>query len=264
MKNNSFLAGFKPMLEALDESFEFLIEDYGFEKTPPEQCSRECVVSYFRPAFVDICIMTEPGGTPFFTLSVKPGALETNPAHTPLRLLAKKRNPHWVEPFIEREGESAPDFRAFFDNYAALLKESFSDVLTVGSTELATDSQPSSSESTVQTSDSHGPNASVAARLWGLLLAVVAFAVIVFEIRYFNTHGTPDATGSVQANWGMLMLIGLPWAVLVTGFLQIISGTSIRHYGVSFSAMALPLRLGIALAAIALSILAAGLAAWIA
>lgn len=256
MSNNSFLTHFEPMLEALDASFAFLVDEHGFEKTPPEQCGRECVVNYFRAPFVDICIMCEPFSAPFIVVTVKPGELDVKLAHAPLRLAAKKRDPGWVEPRIEREGSSEPEFRPFFDNYAALLKESFADLLTVGTPEFSAVSAGAKSASARNSVRSTG----FALRLWGAAIAAGAFLAIVLEIRYFTSVGLPAATGSVWSNWGILLLIGLPWAAMVAGFLQIISGTSIRHFGPGFDAMTLRRRLGISIGAVALSVICAGLA----
>ena len=126
------------MLAALDSAFAFLISDYGFERTEPEQCGRELDVSYCRLPFVSFTVICEPGGTPFIVVSARTGEPDGHLTNKPLRLLAKKRNPDWVEPRAAWGSASDRSLQAFFENYAALLKESFTDLLTAGSDGSAT------------------------------------------------------------------------------------------------------------------------------
>lgn len=132
MNGSGFLSMFDDMLAALDHEFAFLVNDYGFSRSEPKQFGRECALSYYRAPYVELSISQEPLGSPFLELYVKDGALEESWAFTPLRLIARKRNPNWVEPELPSQSRSEAELRAYFRNYADLLKENFQDVLTVG------------------------------------------------------------------------------------------------------------------------------------
>ncbi len=100
----------------------------------------------------------------------------------------------------------------------------------------------------------------VPVRLWGIVIVLLAFAVLVAELRYFGLRGTPEATGSVRGSWGTLVLMGLPLVVLVGGVLQTISGVFIRDYFSVFPGQSTWTKLINSFAAIASAILALSLA----
>lgn len=132
MGNSGFLSMFDDTVAALDHEFKFLVDDYEFLKAEPRQASRECVISYYRPQYVDLSITQEPLNPPFLLLYVKPGVLEEHWKFTPLRLIGRKRKPDWVEPVLPAESPSEAELRAYLKNYADLLQECFQDVLNVG------------------------------------------------------------------------------------------------------------------------------------
>jgi hypothetical protein len=101
-------------------------------------------------------------------------------------------------------------------------------------------------------------------RIGGVAMVVVAFLTMIAEIRYFTAHGTPDATGGVYANIGILLLVALPWAAIAAGALQIVSGQMIHVYAPRFSAESAGRRFcisfGVIILLLAVSALAAKLA----
>ena len=101
-------------------------------------------------------------------------------------------------------------------------------------------------------------------RLWGALIIAGAFAAMVVELRYFTAYGTPQAGNSMRGNWGILLLMAVPWIVLIAGLLQLFSGVAVWKYEAAFSAMSLPRRMGIGFAAVMTAVLATVLAAWLA
>lgn len=260
MTNTEFISAFEPMLAALDEAFIFLVDDYGFEKTQPEQCGRELSVTYRRFSVVAFTISSEFFSTPYISVSARMAGSEKNLSHAPLHLLAKKRNPDWVRPSIEKGAATASSLQAFFESYATLIKETFPDLLTLELIDGSAEPEGQVADAVSSTGEARDANVGKAARLQGLAIAVIAFCVIVFEMRYFTSNGLPGATYSTRANWGILLLIGLPWAALFAGFLQFIGGVSVRRYGQEFDAMPLSVRAGVALGALALASVAAGLA----
>ncbi|MDJ0918096.1 MAG: hypothetical protein QNJ05_10045 [Woeseiaceae bacterium] len=93
-------------------------------------------------------------------------------------------------------------------------------------------------------------------RLFGLATVVFAFGTMVLVSRYLGRHGFPDATNSIRANWGLLLLIGLPLVVLIGGVLTTVSGVGIRDYASVFARQTLVKRIGVSVASIALAMLA--------
>jgi len=93
-----------------------------------------------------------------------------------------------------------------------------------------------------------------ALRLWGVVIAIVAFCVFAAELRYLDIRGIPAATGSLRGNWGILMLLGLPLVVLVCGMLQAISGIYIRDYFSAFSSQTIARKIAVTAAAVTIAI----------
>jgi hypothetical protein len=250
---------FDPFVAALEAEFAFLVDDYGFEQLPGERYGHEFVVTYRRYPLIVFGVTYEMFSTPWITVSVKEGALEEKLSNAPLRLLAKKRVPGWQEPFMAEGNFTEDDFRNFFRQYRLLLEEHFQDLLTVGLTPTTPDA-PDGAGSVDEIPAEPAGDASSRARRWGAAIAVMAFVVLVFGFRYFGVHDLPDAPGSVRAGWGMLFLLGLPTVAFIAGMTQALSGIDIRDYGPVFAAKPPLQRLAIALGAIALSLLATGLA----
>ena len=248
---------FDPFVVALEAEFAFLVDDYGFEQLRGEQYGHEFVVTFRRYPVVAFSVTYEMFSTPYITVSVKEGALQEKLSSKALRLLARRRVPGWQEPLMA-EGDFTEDgFRVFFRQYRLLLEQHFQDLLTVG---LAPTTAEGDAAGADEIPAAPAGDASRRARMWGAVIAVMAFVVIVFEFRYFGVHELPDAPGSVRAGWGMLFLLGLPTVVFIAGTLQALTGIDIRDYAPVFAAKPLLQRLAIALGAIALSLLATSLA----
>lgn len=103
-----------------------------------------------------------------------------------------------------------------------------------------------------------------AARLRGAAIVVAAFVVIVFELRYFISHGAPEATGSSYSNLGILVFMGLPWVALVAGTLQAASGLRFSDQMTAFSAQSLMRRMAQLVGVIVFTVAITALAAFIA
>jgi hypothetical protein len=256
LKEMSVLA---PFVAALEAEFAFLVDKYGFEQLRGEHYGHEFVVAFRRYPVIVLRVTYERFSTPWITVSVKEGALDERLSNAPLRLLAKKRVPGWQEPFMEEGAYTEDGFRDFFRQYRLLLENDFQDLLTVGLTRATPDATDKTDSVDEEPAEPAG-DTNRRARLWGAAIAVTAFLVILFEFRYFGVHDLPDAPDSVRAGWGMLFLLGLPTVAFVAGMIQALSGIDIRDYGPVFASKPLLQRLAIALGAIALSLLATGLA----
>lgn len=99
-----------------------------------------------------------------------------------------------------------------------------------------------------------------ASRLWGIAIVVVAFIVLIAELRYLGSRGLPSATGSLRGSWGQLILLGLPCVVLVAGALQAISGIAFHNYSSVFSNQTLARKISTSVAAVAIALTAIVLA----
>lgn len=253
---------FEPFVAALEAEFAFLVDKYGLEQLPGEQYGHEFVVAFRRYPVIVLRVTYEMFSTPWITVSVKEGALDERLSNAPLRLLAKKRVPGWQEPIMEEGAYTEDSFRDFFRQYRLLLEKDFQDLLTVALTRATPDAtdKADKTDSVDEEPTELAGDANKRARLWGAAIASTAFLVILFEFRYFGVHDLPDAPKSVRAGWGMLFLLGLPTVAFVAGMIQALSGIDIRDYGPVFASKPLLQRLAIALGAIALSLLATGLA----
>lgn len=106
-----------------------------------------------------------------------------------------------------------------------------------------------------------GAQPDLAMRLWGVATAILAFFVLVAEFRYLGRHGTPEATGSVRGNWGLMALLGLPLVVVVGATLQTMSGMHIREYFSAFTHESTPKKILVSTIAVAVAMAAVLLAA---
>lgn len=70
----------------------------------------------------------------------------------------------------------------------------------------------------------------VSARLWGLALAIVALVVWKWQFQSFVARDLAGVSGSLRANWGMLLLLGMPAVLMFIAALQVISGRSITSW----------------------------------
>ena len=239
---------FRDYLTILDSAFAFLVEEFGFEKATPQMAGHECAVVYRLPSRAAIHVIWEPFSTPHLLLTLHEPEPGTSFSNQPLVALARQRAPDWRPPRFGRDAE--PDDSNLFDcfaHYETLLRDHFMDVLVptrgvpASEAPVAADVPPDAAPAGPQTAPS-----STRVRMWGGVIALGALVVMFAELRYFSSAGTPDATGSVHGNLGLLILMGLPWVVFIVGLLQAFSGIDIRRYDAAFSNASLPRRLSIA------------------
>lgn len=101
-------------------------------------------------------------------------------------------------------------------------------------------------------------------RLWGVAIVLAAFIIMIAELRYFIAEGTPEATGSVYGNLGLLIMMGLPWVAIVAGTMQTVTGLTFNQQMVAFTAQSLARRItlsvGVITFSLAMTALAVGMA----
>lgn len=235
------LPAFQDYLAILDSALFFLIEEFGFTASPAEMFGRECVVVYRRDDQAAIQVMSEPFRTPYLEVSLSGSTPEESLSSQSLISLARQRAPDWQPPRFGRDAQpNGSNLFECFADYETLLRSHFMDVLAPAQ---APDSQPSKRSGAARV------------RIIACLLVVASFLAMILELRYLFAAGTPQATGSVRANLGMLLLMSLPWLVLAASLLQFISGVPIYRYGSAFSSEPLGRRIGLALVAIGGAIL---------
>jgi hypothetical protein len=77
--------------------------------------------------------------------------------------------------------------------------------------------------------------------------------LLVIEFRFPGRNEFPDATSGIRANLGLLLLIGLPLMVLVSGALMAMSGIGVRSYMSVFARQSLVKKVAVSVASLALA-----------
>ncbi len=244
------LAPFRDFVFAADLEFGFLVREYGFRKIRPRMDGRECVVAYRKNPNAGITIVTEFHSTPFIMVTLTANSKEESFSNKPLVSLARKKDPNWKAPEFSSGDKNESAYRRYLSAFAELLRQQFPEILSPHVNEpVAQDARQPAGAGTnppYQAMD----RSSLNKRIWGAAITVIAFLLLVLELRYFKVESTPAATGSLRGNLGILLLLSLPWLALAIGFLQAVSGASIRNLGTTFAALPLRRRIGLGIATV--------------